>query len=132
MASAAGPQEVIWPKFVKLVEVGPRDGLQNEQRIVSTADKVELIDALSETGLGCIEVTSFVSPKWIPQMKDNSKVMRSITRKSGVEYFCLTPNMKGFRAAMEAGAKEIAVFASATEGFSQRNISCSIEESFQR
>lgn len=118
--------------FVKVVEVGPRDGLQNEAKIVPTATKVALVDKLSETGLRFIEVTSFVSPKWVPQMADNAKVFREIRKKPGVSYPVLVPNLQGLESALEAGASEVAIFASASEAFSRRNINCSIAESVQR
>jgi isopropylmalate/homocitrate/citramalate synthase len=120
------------PKRVKLVDVSPRDGLQNEPGVVPTAVKIELIDRLSEAGLPVIETTSFVSPKWVPQMADNAQVMAGITRKPGVSYPVLVPNMKGLESAMAAGVEEIAVFGAATEAFSQRNTNCSIAESFER
>ncbi len=120
------------PQKVKLVEVGPRDGLQNEQQIVSTADKIALIEKLAEAGLRTVEATAFVSPKWVPQMADNAQVMAGIQRKTGVSYPALVPNMQGFDAALAAGVKEIAVFAAASETFSQKNINCSIDESFKR
>jgi hydroxymethylglutaryl-CoA lyase len=119
-------------EFVTVYEVGPRDGLQNEKEIVPTSDKIELIDLLSEAGFGKIEATSFVSPKWVPQMADAAEVMAGIRRRPGVTYGVLTPNMKGFEAALAAGADEVAIFASASETFSQKNINCSIEESFAR
>ncbi|MET3615355.1 hydroxymethylglutaryl-CoA lyase [Rhizobium aquaticum] len=119
-------------EFVTIYEVGPRDGLQNEKEIVPTADKIALIDLLSEAGFAKIEVTSFVSPKWVPQMADAAEVMAGIRRRPGVTYGVLTPNMKGFEAALAAGADEVAIFASASETFSQKNINCSIEESFAR
>ena len=120
------------PKRVKLVDVGPRDGLQNEPGAVPTAVKIELIDRLSEAGLPVIEATSFVSPKWVPQMSDNAQVMAGIKRKPGVSYPVLVPNMKGLEAALAAGVEEIAGFAAATEAFSRRNTNCSIAESFER
>jgi hydroxymethylglutaryl-CoA lyase len=120
------------PKRVKLVDVGPRDGLQNEPGVVSTAVKIELINRLSEAGLPVIEATSFVSPKWVPQMSDNAQVMAGIRRKPGVSYPVLVPNMKGLESALAAGAEEIAVFGAATEAFSRRNTNCSIAESFER
>jgi len=120
------------PKRVKLVDVGPRDGLQNEPGAVPTAVKIELIDRLSEAGLPVIEATSFVSPKWVPQMSDNAQVMAGIKRKPGVSYPVLVPNMKGLEAALAAGAEEVAGFAAATEAFSRRNTNCSIAESFER
>jgi hydroxymethylglutaryl-CoA lyase len=120
------------PKRVKLVDVGPRDGLQNESGVVPTAVKIELIDRLSEAGLPVIEATSFVSPKWVPQMSDNAQVMAGIKRKPGVSYPVLVPNMKGLEAALAAGVEEVAGFAAATEAFSRRNTNCSIAESFER
>jgi hydroxymethylglutaryl-CoA lyase len=117
---------------VTVYEVGPRDGLQNEPGFVPTADKVALIDLLSETGLTRIEATSFVSPKWVPQMADAAEVMAGIRRAPGVRYAVLTPNLRGFEAAQAAGADEVAIFASASEGFSQKNINCSIAESLER
>jgi hydroxymethylglutaryl-CoA lyase len=117
---------------VTIFEVGPRDGLQNEKAIISTADKITLIDMLSETGLRKIETTSFVSPKWVPQMADAADVLAGIQRKKGIVYATLAPNMRGFEAAMVAKADEIAVFASASESFSQKNINCSIEDSIKR
>lgn len=119
-------------EFVTIYEVGPRDGLQNEKEIVPTSDKIALIDLLSEAGFSKIEATSFVSPKWVPQMADAGQVMAGIRRRPGVTYGVLTPNMKGFEAALAAGADEVAIFASASETFSQKNINCSIEESFAR
>ena len=120
------------PKRVKLVEVGPRDGLQNEAEVVPTAAKVALIDSLSETGLRVVEAGAFVSPKWVPQMADTDKVMAGIARKPGVGYPVLVPNMKGLEAALAAGAEEIAVFGAASETFSRKNINCSIAESLDR
>lgn len=120
------------PKRVKMVEVGPRDGLQNEAMIVPTEVKIELINRLSATGLSMIESTSFVSPKWVPQMADNTQLMLGITRRPGVSYPVLVPGMQGFEAAVAAGAEEIAVFGAASEAFSQRNINCSIAESLER
>src|SRR5215470_7844310 len=120
------------PKRVKLVEVSPRDGLQNEPGVVPTAVKIELIDRLSEAGLAAIEATSFVSPKWVPQMADSARVMAGIKRRPGVAYPVLVPNMKGFEAAVAAGAQEVAVFGAATETFSRRNTNCSMTESFER
>jgi len=119
-------------EFVKIVEVGPRDGLQNEKTFVDTADKVSLINQLSATGLQVIESTSFVSAKWVPQLGDNSEVMNSITRKSGVLYPVLTPNMKGFTEALKCNVEEVAIFGAASESFSQKNINCSVEESLNR
>lgn len=120
------------PKKVRLVEVGPRDGLQNEKQPISVADKVRLVDDLSAAGLGYIEVGSFVSPKWVPQMAGSAEVFAGITYRPGVTYAALAPNMKGFEAALEAGVKEVAVFAAASEAFSQKNINCSIAESLER
>ncbi len=120
------------PSRVTLVEVGPRDGLQNEQQPVSTAHKVELVHRLQAAGLREIEVTSFVSPKWVPQMADNTAVMAGVARAAGVRYSVLTPNMKGFEAALAGRPDEIVVFGAASEAFSQRNINCSIEESIER
>ena len=120
------------PRRVRLVEVGPRDGLQNEKAMVPTDVKVALIDMLADAGMPAIEATSFVSPKWVPQMADAADVMARIRRKPGVRYPVLTPNMKGFEAARAAGADEVAVFVAATEAFSRRNINCSIAESLAR
>ena len=120
------------PSFVKLVEVGPRDGLQNEAAPVSAAHKVELVQRLQAAGCREIEVTSFVSPKWVPQMADNAEVMAGITRLEGVRYSVLTPNMKGLEAALPTRPHEVVVFAAASEAFSQRNINCSIAESVER
>ncbi len=120
------------PSKAKIVEVGPRDGLQNETTDVGTAIKVELIDRLVRAGVKCIEATAFVSAKWVPQMADNAQVMAAVQRLPGVAYPVLVPNMKGFEAALDAGAKEVAVFAAASEAFSQRNINCSVAESLER
>lgn len=120
------------PKQVRLVEVGPRDGLQNEKQPISVADKVRLVDDLSAAGLGYIEVGSFVSPKWVPQMAGSAEVFAQIQQKPGITYAALAPNLKGFEAALEAGVKEVAVFAAASEAFSQKNINCSISESLER
>jgi hydroxymethylglutaryl-CoA lyase len=123
------------PSKVKLVEVGPRDGLQNEKEVVSTATKLELIERLVRAGLHDIEAASFVSPKWVPQMADHAEIMAglpSVDRYPDVSYSVLTPNMKGFEAAVAAGAREVAIFAAASEGFSQKNINCSISESIER
>ncbi len=117
---------------VTLVEVGPRDGLQNEARIVSAADKIRLVDMLSGAGLTRIEVTSFVSPKWVPQMADAAEVLSGIRRVPSVRYAALTPNLRGFEGALAAKADEVAIFGAASESFSQKNINCSIEESFDR
>lgn len=120
------------PKRVRIVEVGPRDGLQNEPRAVSTAVKLELIARLAEAGLTAIEATAFVSPKWVPQMADHSELLRAINRRPGVSYPVLVPNMKGFEAALAAGAQEVAVFGAASETFSRQNINCTIAESLAR
>ncbi len=121
-----------YPDRVKMVEVGPRDGLQNEKNTVSTEVKVELIDRLSVAGLPVVEAGSFVSPKWVPQMADTGEVMKRIHRLEGVSYPVLVPNLKGLEAAIAAGATEVAGFAAATETFSQKNTNCSIAESLQR
>lgn len=120
------------PKQVKIVEVGPRDGLQNEKAMVATDIKVDLIHRLNDAGLSVIEATAFVSPKWVPQMADAADVMARITRKPGVTYPVLAPNIKGLEAAIAAGATEVAVFGAASESFSQKNINCSIAESLDR
>jgi len=120
------------PKRVKMVEVGPRDGLQNEAAIVPGEVKIEFINRLSASGLSVIESTSFVSPKWVPQMADNSQVMAGITRRPGVSYPVLVPGMQGFESAMAVGVQEISVFGAASEAFSRRNINCSIAESLER
>jgi hydroxymethylglutaryl-CoA lyase len=120
------------PEFVRIVEVGPRDGLQNEACIVPAGVKVELIERLADAGLRSIEATAFVSPKWVPQMADHVEVLRGIRRLPGVVYSALVPNLKGFEEALAAGVDEVAVFASASETFSQKNINCSIAESFDR
>ncbi|MGB7542098.1 MAG: hydroxymethylglutaryl-CoA lyase [Burkholderiales bacterium] len=120
------------PARVRIVEVGPRDGLQNEPASVPAAVKIELIDRLADAGLAAIEATAFVSPQWVPQMADAPEVMAGIRRKPGVAYPVLVPNMKGFEAAVAAGAKEIAVFGAASETFSRKNINCSIAESLAR
>lgn len=117
---------------VRIVEVGPRDGLQNEPTIVTTATKLELIRRLAGAGLRSIEATAFVSPRWVPQMADRSEVMQDLPGIPGVRYPVLTPNLKGFEAAVAAGAAEVAIFAAASEGFSRRNINCSIAESIER
>ncbi len=117
---------------VRIVEVGPRDGLQNEKQIVPTDTKLELIARLADAGLRDIEATSFVSPKRVPQMADHAQLMQRLPRRDGVSYPVLTPNLQGFEAALQAGAREVAVFASASEAFSQRNINCSIAESIER
>ena len=121
-----------YPTRVKLVEVGPRDGLQNEKQPVPAATKIELVHRLQAAGCKEIEVTSFVSPKWVPQMGDNAEVMAGIQRLPGVRYSVLTPNMKGFEAAVGSQPDEIVVFGAASEAFSQKNINCSIAESMER
>jgi hydroxymethylglutaryl-CoA lyase len=120
------------PRRVKLIDVGPRDGLQNEKQPVPAAVKVELVHRLQAAGLKEIEVTSFVSPKWVPQMADNAEVMAGIHREAGVRYSVLTPNLQGFEAALKAKPDEIVVFGAASEAFSQKNINCSIAESIER
>ena len=120
------------PLRVKMVEVGPRDGLQNEAKTVPAAVKIALIERLAEAGLTVVEAGSFVSPKWIPQMADSAEVMAGIRRRPGVSYPVLVPNMKGYQAARAAGADEVAVFGAASESFSRRNINCSIAESLER
>lgn len=120
------------PDRVKLVEVGPRDGLQNEKQPISVETRIRLIDLLSDSGLQMIEAGSFVSPKWVPQMADGAEVLAGIRRAPGVSYAALTPNAIGFDRAMDAGADEIAIFASASEGFSRANLNCSISESLER
>lgn len=120
------------PSRVKLVDVGPRDGLQNEKQNVPANVKIDLVHRLQAAGLKEIEVTSFVSPKWVPQMADNAAVMAGITRQADVRYSVLTPNMKGFEAALACRPDEIVVFAAASEAFSQKNINCSIAESIER
>ena len=121
-----------YPARVKIIDVGPRDGLQNEKQPVPAAIKIELVQRLQDAGLQEIEVTSYVSPKWVPQMGDNVEVMAGIARKSGVLYSVLTPNMKGFEAAVASRPDEIVVFGAASEAFSQKNINCSIAESIER
>jgi len=120
------------PEKVKMVEVGPRDGLQNEAQNVPAAVKIELIDRLTDAGLPVVEATAFVSPKWVPQMADNAAVMAGIKRKPGVQYPVLVPNRKGLDAAIEAGCDEVVVFGAATEAFSKRNTNCSIDEGLAR
>ncbi|MET0653943.1 MAG: hydroxymethylglutaryl-CoA lyase [Pseudoxanthomonas sp.] len=117
---------------VRIVEVGPRDGLQNEKTIIATADKIELIDRLSRTGLRSIEATSFVSPKWIPQLADAAEVFAAIDRRPDISYPVLVPNEKGYERAREVGAQEVAVFTAASEAFNQKNINASIDESIER
>ncbi len=118
--------------FVTIVEMSPRDGLQNEPKVVPTDQKIALIDRLSSAGFRRIEAASFVSPKWVPQMGDAAEVMAGISRKAGLRYAALTPNLRGLEGAITAGADEVAIFASASESFSQKNINCSIAESFAR
>ncbi len=120
------------PDKVKIVEVGPRDGLQNEPAVIPTEVKIELIERLAAAGLPVVEATAFVSPKWVPQMADHAAVLSGIRRRAGTSYPVLTPNMKGFEAALAAGAEEVAVFGAASESFSQKNINCSIAESLER
>jgi len=120
------------PKSVTIVEVGPRDGLQNEPQQVSTETKVKLIKLLAQSGLQHIECTSFVSPKWVPQMSDAEAVLKQALKIPGIQLSVLTPNMKGYQIAIDSGAKEVAIFAAASEAFSQKNINCSIEESLER
>ncbi|SAL20135.1 hydroxymethylglutaryl-CoA lyase [Caballeronia telluris] len=120
------------PAKVKIVEVGPRDGLQNEKEFVSTETKIELVDRLADAGLQKVEATSFVSPKWVPQMADGAAVMAGIARREGTIYSVLTPNMRGFEGALEARADEVVIFGAASEAFSQKNINCSIAESIAR
>jgi hydroxymethylglutaryl-CoA lyase len=122
----------VLPTSVKIVEVGPRDGLQNEKMQISAEDKIALIEQLANAGVSYIESGSFVSPKWVPQMATSSNVFKGIKRKIGVTYAALTPNMKGFEAAMAVNANEVAIFGAASEAFSQKNINCSIDESLQR
>ncbi|MFA7894074.1 hydroxymethylglutaryl-CoA lyase [Pseudomonas putida] len=120
------------PEKVRLVEVGPRDGLQNEAQPIKVADKVRLVDDLTAAGVAYIEVGSFVSPKWVPQMAGSAEVFASIDQRPGVTYAALAPNLRGFEDAVAAGVKEVAVFAAASEAFSQRNINCSISQSLER
>jgi hydroxymethylglutaryl-CoA lyase len=117
---------------VKIVEVGPRDGLQNEKQIISSEIKIELIERLADAGMKSIESASFVSPKWVPQMGDASAVMKGIKREQDISYSALVPNLKGMQGAIEAGVKEVAIFTAASEAFCQKNINCSIEESLTR
>ncbi|MBB3183305.1 hydroxymethylglutaryl-CoA lyase [Halomonas fontilapidosi] len=121
-----------FPKHVRLVEVGPRDGLQNEPEPISTTTKLELIERLGAAGISYIEAASFVSPKWVPQMADHQQVMKNIARLDGVTYAALTPNLKGLEGALECGVEEVAVFGAASEAFSQKNINCSVAESLAR
>jgi hydroxymethylglutaryl-CoA lyase len=121
-----------YPDSVRIVEVGPRDGLQNEKQPITTPDKIELIQRLTQAGVEHIEVGSFVSPKWVPQMADSLAVLQGIERREDVRYAALTPNKRGFDQALEARASEVAIFAAASESFSQKNINCSIAQSLQR
>nr|WP_297349345.1 hydroxymethylglutaryl-CoA lyase [uncultured Glaciecola sp.] len=120
------------PKTVEIVEVGPRDGLQNEKTSLSAQDKIDFIDQLSLVGCKRIEAGSFVSPKWVPQMASSDEVFRTIKRVDGIRYSALTPNMKGFDLAMQVGVQEVAIFGAASQSFSQKNINCSIQESLER
>jgi len=120
------------PSKVKIVEVGPRDGLQNEKAPLTAADKIELVEKLADAGITYIETGSFVSPKWVPQMATSAEVFAGITRRENITYAALTPNLKGFEGAMAVQADEVAIFGAASEAFSQKNINCSIEESLQR
>ena len=120
------------PAQVRIVEVGPRDGLQNEKAIIPTAEKIELIDRLSATGLRSIEATSFVSPKWVPQLADAAEVFSGIHRREGVSYPVLVPNLQGYERAIAVGATEVAVFSAASEAFNRKNINASIDESIER
>ena len=120
------------PNQVRIVEVGPRDGLQNEKTLINTDIKIELIECLANAGLKYIEAGSFVNPKWAPQMADSNQVLQKIKRRDNVTYAALTPNLKGFERAMQANATEVAIFGSASESFSQKNINCSIAESLER
>ena len=120
------------PKQVRIVEVGPRDGLQNEKQPIDAATKVELIERLTAAGISYIEAGSFVNPKWVPQMAGSEEVFQHVSRKSGVTYAALTPNIKGYERAVAVDANEVAIFGAASEAFSQKNINCSIEESISR
>lgn len=120
------------PNKVKIVEVGPRDGLQNEATPISVSDKIALIEKLGDAGINYIESGSFVSPKWVPQMATSTEIFEKLNRKNGVTYAALTPNMRGFEGAMAVSADEVAIFGAASESFSQKNINCSIEESLDR
>ncbi|XP_012288888.1 hydroxymethylglutaryl-CoA lyase, mitochondrial [Orussus abietinus] len=121
-----------WSNDIRVVEVGPRDGLQHESKVLDTSIKIKFIDMLSETGLRTIEVTSFVSPKWIPQMADNAEVFKKIKKNPSINYPVLVPNLKGLESALQVGVQEIAVFGAASEAFTRRNINCSIGESIDR
>ncbi|MBJ2128727.1 hydroxymethylglutaryl-CoA lyase [Alteromonas sp. IB21] len=122
----------MFPKKVSIVEVGPRDGLQNEKLALTASQKIKLIELLSDTGLKRIEAGSFVSPKWVPQMANSGEVFKALNAREGIQYSALTPNLRGLEAAIESGVKEVAVFGAATESFSQKNINCSISESLKR
>lgn len=119
-------------EHVKIFEVGPRDGLQNQKRLIATKDKIKLVDMLSDCGFSHIETTSFVSPKWVPQMADAAEVMAGILKRKNTTYSALTPNLRGYEAAIGSEVDEVAIFGSASEGFSQKNINCSINDSFAR
>ena len=121
-----------FPEEVKIVEVGPRDGLQNEKSDIQLSDKIQLVEGLAEAGLKMVETGSFVSPKWVPKMADSAEVFKQIKRRPGVTYSALTPNLRGFEGALEAGVDEVAVFGAASESFSQKNINCSVAESLER
>lgn len=121
-----------YPSSVRIVEVGPRDGLQNEKQVIDIADKLQLIDELAQCGLKTIEAGSFVSPKWVPQMADSRDIFLQLNKQPGVTYTALTPNLRGFEDALEAGVDEVAIFGAASEAFSQKNINCSIQESLDR
>lgn len=120
-----------FPAAVKIVEVGPRDGLQNEPNVISTDIKIEFIDRLSKTGLSVIEATSFVSPRWVPQLADHAEVFQRIEKKNSIAYPVFVPNKKGLELALAAGAKDIAVFTTPSEAFCQRNTHCSVAESIE-
>jgi len=124
--------KMAFPKSVRMVEVGPRDGLQNEKQAIPTATKIQLIDMLVDAGLGYIEAGSFVNPKWVPQMADSAEVFSGIARKPNVTYAALVPNLQGYERAISVNANEVAIFAAASEAFSQKNINCSISESIKR
>src|SRR5262245_26526580 len=132
MARCPEEAKMNYPRKVRLVEVGPRDGLQNEAKPVSVDDKVKLIDALSAAGHSAVEAGSFVSPKWVPQMANTDQVMARIRRKAGVSYPVLVPNKQGMNGAVEAQCAEIALFTAASEAFCRKNTNCSIDESFER
>jgi isopropylmalate/homocitrate/citramalate synthase len=131
-STTAAACKLDYPQYVKIVEVGPRDGLQNEALVVPTDVKIELIHRLVNAGCPVVEATAFVSPKWVPQMADSTQVLTGIDIRRGVQYPVLTPNVRGFQSALEAGATEVAVFAAASESFSKKNINCTIAESLER